>query len=89
MSEVSRRSVDLISLTVGVPAALYLTVLTVLMTFPSLQAYAIYLHTFTLTGTRDLRFPTQSGLLQNQAMGFHMTIEGSKPRTFARDAGCF
>lgn len=62
-----------------IPTTLYLTALTLLIAFPSLQPYAIYLHKVTLTGSKDLNVPEQFGFLHNQVTPFHVsTADGVK-----------
>ncbi|KAH9904824.1 Alpha/Beta hydrolase protein [Xylariomycetidae sp. FL2044] len=59
----------------GVPAILYIGVLTLLITAPSLQAYVVYLHKVTLTWSKDLNIPEQFGFLRNQVAAFFIDTE--------------
>lgn len=68
-----KRTVTAVLFTIGIPATLYLSALALLVTFPSLQPYAIYLHKVTLTGSKDLNVPEQFGFLHNQVTPFQIT----------------
>ncbi len=72
MNGALRTTVNVVLLSIGVPAACYLTALTLLVTFPALQPYAIYLHKVTLTGSRDLNVPEQFGFAHNQVTPFNI-----------------
>jgi abhydrolase domain-containing protein 12 len=61
--------------TLCIPAIVYLTLLGVLITVPSLQAHALYLHRITLTWFKDLNVPEQFGFQHNQATPFHITTD--------------
>lgn len=59
----------LIAATIGV--GIYLTFIG-LLTFPTLQDHAIYLHRVTLTWFKDVNVPEQWGFLRNQVTPFHL-----------------
>ncbi|KAF3020632.1 hypothetical protein E8E14_011985 [Neopestalotiopsis sp. 37M] len=56
---------------IGVPLVIYISILGLLVTFPSLQAYVVYLHKVTLT-SKDLNVPEQFGFLHNQVVPFYI-----------------
>ena len=72
-----------VCLTLGIPAALYASVLTLLVAAPSLQAHAVYLHKVTLTWFKDLNVPEQFGFAHHQATPFYIpTPDGEKLHTW-------
>lgn len=58
--------------TVGVPTAIYFSILGAMITIPSFQAHAIYLHRVTLTWFNDLNIPEQFGFQHNQIIPFYI-----------------
>lgn len=68
-------ALKVVLVTLGVPATLYLGILSLLIVAPSFQAYAVYLHKVTLTWSKDLNIPEQFGFLHNQAVPFHIDTE--------------
>lgn len=72
-----------VCLTLGIPAALYASVLTLLVAAPSLQAHAVYLHKVTLTWFKDLNVPEQFGFAHHQVTPFYIpTPDGEKLHTW-------
>lgn len=72
-----------VCLTLGIPAALYASVLSLLVAAPSLQAHAIYLHKVTLTWFMDLNVPEQFGFSHHQVIPFYIpTPDGEKLHTW-------
>jgi abhydrolase domain-containing protein 12 len=68
-------TLQIILISLGVPLAIYFGILLLLITFPSLQAYAVYLHKVTLTGSKNLNVPEQFGFLHNQVLLFYIETE--------------
>lgn len=64
-----------ICITLGVPTVVYLGLLGALITAPTLQAHALYLHRVTLTWFKDLDVPEQFGFQHNQAIPFRIPTE--------------
>lgn len=60
---------------IGVPLVVYLGILGLLIAAPSLQAYVVYLHKVTLTGSKNLNIPEQFGFLHNQVVPFYINTE--------------
>jgi abhydrolase domain-containing protein 12 len=70
-------------LSVGAPLAIYLGILGLLIAFPSLQAYVVYLHKARLTGSKNLNVPEQFRFLHNQVTPFYIdTEDGVKLHTW-------
>lgn len=65
----------IVFLTLGVPAIVYVGLLGTMITVPSLQAHAIYLHRVSLTWFNDLNVPDQFGFQHNQAVPFRIATQ--------------
>lgn len=62
-----------------IPITIYIGILGLVATFPSLQTHAFYLHRVTLTWFRDLNVPETFGFLHNQVTTFSIsTPDGVK-----------
>ncbi|KAI0159179.1 Alpha/Beta hydrolase protein [Pestalotiopsis sp. NC0098] len=68
-------ALKVILITIGVPLVVYLGILGLLIAAPSLQAYVVYLHKVTLTGSKNLNIPEQFGFLHNQVVPFYINTE--------------
>lgn len=64
-----------VCLTLGIPTIVYMGILGAMITVPSLQAHAIYLHRVTLTWFNDLNVPEQFGFQHNQAIPFRISTK--------------
>lgn len=64
-----------VSLTLGIPSLVYMGLLGAMITVPSLQAHAIYLHRVTLTWFKDLNVPEQFGFAHHQTIPFRISTK--------------
>lgn len=64
-----------VCLTLGVPSLVYVGLLGAMITVPTFQAHAIYLHRVTLTWFKDLDVPEQFGFQPSQVTPFRIPAE--------------
>lgn len=74
-----RSTILAVCLTLGLPTAIYISLLGAMVAVPSFQVHATYLHKVTLTWFKDLNVPEQFGFAHHQATPFYIpTSDGEK-----------